>query len=314
MSKKSREAAKSAASTILRMARAELLHLSKAIMEYILLTIRLEYVTLKVLIHENLFPAGALPGEGRRLKRAGRSFMKTTVKRTVLTLLFVTLSITTAFLIYLHFLAPGDKDLTGEWTAELVMTDRAAVTALGWLQEMEAVSISLEDMESYMQDLTIQVDLTLEQTGQSGGTFRCHIPPESYEACSQAAYEAFAAAFRELLAQRLRMAGYGDGTDADAVEALVEETFGMSTVSYLRACAPGLLPDLEELQAQYDGSGTYGTAEGILTRQFDDGRPVTAIEERYIRQGSSLVLSEETDSAGSVRFSEHYPMVYTLVH
>lgn len=240
--------------------------------------------------------------------------MKTTVKNTVLTLLFLTLSITTAFLLYLHFLAPGDKDLTGEWTAELDMTDRAAVTALGWLQEIEAVSISLEDMEAYMQDLTIQVNLTLDQTQQSQGTFRCHIPPESYESCSQAAYEAFAAAFRELLAQRLRMAGYTDGTDADAVEALVEETFGMSTVSYLRSCAPGLLPALEELQAQYDGSGTYGTAEGILTRQFDDGRPVTAIAERYIRQGSSLVLSGETDSAGSVPFSEQYPMVYTLVY
>lgn len=237
--------------------------------------------------------------------------MKATVKNTVFTLLFLTLSIMTAFLVYLHFFAPGDKDLTGEWIAELDMTDRAAVTAFGWLQDMEAVSVSLEDVESCMQDLTIQVSLTLEQTQQSAGTFYCHIPPENYETCSQAAYEAFAAAFRELLAQRLRMAGYADSTDADAVEALVNETFGMSTVSYLRACAPALLPALEELQAQYDGSGTYGIKDGVLTRQFDDGRPVTAITEHCIRQGPSLVLYEET---GSVPFSEYYPMVYTLVY
>ena len=59
------------------------------------------------------------------------------------------------------------------------------------------------------------------------------ILPESYEACSQAAYEAFALAFQSLLAERLRMAGYTGGTDGESIEALVNETFGMSPVAYL---------------------------------------------------------------------------------
>lgn len=240
--------------------------------------------------------------------------MKAIVKKTMLTLLLLTLSMITGFLIYLHFFDPGDKALTGEWTTQLDMTDRAAVTAVDWLQDIEAVSISLEDMGAYMQDLTIQVNLTFEQTGRSEGTFRCHIPPESYEACSEAAYEAFAAAFRELLAQRLRLAGYTGGTDADAVEALVKESFGMSTVSYLRSAVPSLLPALEELQAQYEGSGTYGTAEGVLTRQFEDGRPVAVRMERYIRQGSSLVLTEDNGSGDAVPGSGYYPVVYTLAY
>lgn len=238
-----------------------------------------------------------------------------TIKNIVLTLLILTLGISTALLMYLYFFAPGgrgnsdERNLSGEWTAELDMTEQAAVTALSWLRDIEAVSISLKDMESYMQDLTIQVNLTLEQTARSEGTFHCNVLPESYDACNQAAYEAFAAAFRELLAGRLRMAGYTGGTDKEAIEALVTETFGMSTVSYLMACGPALLPSLEDLQAQYDGSGVYKAAEGILTRQFDDAATKA---ERYIRKGSSLILSEDADSVSSGFLSEHYPMIYTL--
>lgn len=237
--------------------------------------------------------------------------MRKTIKNVILTLLIITLSASTAFLAYLHFFASGDRNPSGEWVTELDMTEQAAVTALDWLQDIEAISVSLEDVESRMQNLTIQVNLTLEQTDNSKGTFHCNVLPESYDACHQAAYEAFAAAFRELLAERLRMAGYTDGTDEEAVETLVTETFGMSTVSYLMSCGPALLPSLEELQIEYDGSGVYEATGDILTRQFDtDGN--TIIKERYIRHRSSLVLSKEMDSDAAA-FSGHYPMVYTLI-
>lgn len=231
--------------------------------------------------------------------------MRKTVKNTVFILLLLTLSVSTALLAYLYFFTSGggglsgDKNLSGEWTAELNMTDQAAVTAFSWLQDIEAVSVSLEDMESYMQDLTIQVNLTLEQTGRSEGTFHCNILPESYDACNQAAYEAFAMAFRELLTERLHMAGYTGDTDKEAVEALATETFGMSTMSYLMSCGPALLPSLEELQAQYDGSGTYEAAEGILTRQFEAGETVDTRAERYIRKDSTLILYQETGSGAN---------------
>lgn len=239
--------------------------------------------------------------------------MRKTVKSIVLILLILTLSVSTALLAYLHFSGPDDRNLSGEWTADLDMTEQAAVTALGWLQEIEAVSISLEDMGSYMQNLTIQVNMTLEQTGRAAGTFRCNVLPESYDACRQAAYKAFAAAFRDILAERLRMAGYTGGTDREAIEALVTETFGMSTVSYLMTCGPALLPPMEDLQAQYDGSGTYEAAEGVLTRQFDTGGSAVVRQERYIRQASALVLTGEVSPDDSPElFSVHYPMIYTL--
>ena len=162
----------------------------------------------------------------------------------------------------------------------------------------------MQDMAYYMHDLTIELDLTLEQTARTEGTFASALVPESYAACSQAAYESFAAAFRDLVTERLRMAGYAGSMDKEAIEALVYETFGMSTVEYLMSCGPALLPSLEELQVCYDGSGTYEAAEGILARQFDAGGDVIEKTECYIRQGSMLILSEDSGF--------HSPLIYTL--
>lgn len=238
--------------------------------------------------------------------------MKKILKSTVMILLFLTLSVSTAFLAYLQFFAPADDELSGEWVADLDMAEHASVEALRWLQTVEAVSMSLEDMKVYMRDLAVRVDLTMEQTARAGGTFRCGIRPESYDACKQAAYEAFARAFRAIVAERLRMAGYTEGTDDEAVEALVAETFGMSTVSYLMSCGPVLLPSLEDLQAQYDGSGTYEAAEGVLVRHYEEGGAAATKEERYIWKDSNLVLSEETGSETAGVLSGRYPMIYTL--
>ncbi|MCH5345160.1 MAG: hypothetical protein J1E64_14095 [Acetatifactor sp.] len=216
-------------------------------------------------------------------------------KNIILFLLILSLGISTAVLAYLHFFRSGGRSLSGEWTAELDLTEQASVTAFIWLQDIEGVSVSLEEVESCMQKLTVQVDLNLDAATNSKGAFRRGIRPESYDVCEQAAYEAFAEAFRELLAERLRMAGYMGGTDEEGLEALVTETFGMSTVSYLMDSGPALLPSLEDLQAQYDGSGTYEAAEGIFTWQYDDG---TIKMENYVRENRSLVLSGEEDLDG----------------
>ncbi len=238
--------------------------------------------------------------------------MRKAIKNAVIVLLILTLSAATALLAYLHFFVSKDREISGQWTANLDMTEPAAVTAFSWLQDIEAVSVSLEDMESCMQGLSVQVELTLEETAHSKGTFQCRVLPESYDACNQAAYEAFALAFQELLAERLRMAGYTGSTDGEAMEELVQETFGMSTVSYLMAFGPELLPSLEELQAQYDGMGSYETADGILTRQFEDGGFVSTKVEYYIRKDSRLILSEETGSVSSGSLSDYDSLLYTL--
>lgn len=238
--------------------------------------------------------------------------MKKVIKYTVIILLLLSLSASTAYLAYLHYFAPHYDNLSGQWTARVDMSGHATSAALAWLQDIEAVSPSWQDMEAYMQDLEIQVELKMEQTADTQGTFRCRVSPESYEACNQAAYEGFAAAFRDLAAERLRMAGYTGSMDQEAMEALVAETFGMPTVSYLMNCVPALLPSLEELQAGYDGSGTYEAVEGVLTRQYEDELPVAEKTERYILTGTGLVLSREPDSDSAGLLLDRYPLAYTL--
>ena len=237
--------------------------------------------------------------------------MKETIKNVVFTLLSLTLGISTALLLYLHFFTSDEESLSGEWTASLDMTEQAVVTAFGWLQDIEGVSVSLEDVQSYMPELTIEVKLTFEQTGRSSGSFQSNVMPESYDVCRQTAYEAFVGTFQEILAERLRMAGYTGSMDEEALEALVTETFGMSTEAYLMSYAPLLLPSLEELQAQYDGSGTYETAEDVLTRQFEDGAVTTRVES-YICNDSSLILMKELGSVPADFSSDDYPVIYTL--
>ena len=107
--------------------------------------------------------------------------MRKTVKNVICILLILSLALSTALLAYLHFFAPGSRDLTGEWTGQLDMTKQAAARAYGWLQDIDAVSITLEEMEERMRDLTIQVSLTIEETARSRGNFRCSVSPESYE-------------------------------------------------------------------------------------------------------------------------------------
>ncbi len=238
--------------------------------------------------------------------------MNRTIKNALYILLILTLSASTALLAYLHFFAPGDRTLAGEWRMEVDMTGRAAAEAFGWLQDIEGISVSREEVEARMQNLTVQVNLVFQETGRFEGVFYGSVPPESYEACRQAAYEAFAAEFLALLAERLRMAGYGDGMDRENLEALVTETFGMSTLEYLMSRGPALLPSLEELQGRYEGSGVYEARDGILTRQFETGGAGAVKTENYIRKEGSLILSGEAEEDGSGYFGEQYPVLYTL--
>ena len=161
------------------------------------------------------------------------------------------------------------------------------------------------------QGLSVRVELILEPAGHLQGAFRSNVLPESYDACNRAAYEAFAAVFRGIVAKRLYLAGYRGSTDREAVEALVTETFGMSTVDYLMSYGPALLPSLEELQALYGGAGTYKAEEGILVRQFDGGA-AEAREERYIRGDTDLILYGEADSGDAGFLGKPYPLAYTL--
>lgn len=68
--------------------------------------------------------------------------MRKTTKNVALILLFLTLSVLLALMIYLHFFASENQGISGQWTTEVNMTEQAAATAFLWLQDIEGVSVS----------------------------------------------------------------------------------------------------------------------------------------------------------------------------
>ena len=61
----------------------------------------------------------------RTALRTGGGAMRKILNVVVLAVLLPALLIATVLLTYLHFFAPGDKNLSGKWTASLDMTDHA---------------------------------------------------------------------------------------------------------------------------------------------------------------------------------------------
>ncbi len=94
----------------------------------------------------------------------------------VLAVLLPALLTATVLLTYLHFFAPGTR-ISGKWTASLDMTDQAAVTAIGWLQDIEGIDIegisaSMQEMENTVQDFTVEVTITLRRPPGRRGLLR----------------------------------------------------------------------------------------------------------------------------------------------
>ena len=65
--------------------------------------------------------------------------MKKVIKYTVIILLLLSLSASTAYLAYLHYFAPHYDNLSGQWTARVDMSGHATSAALAWLQDIEAL-------------------------------------------------------------------------------------------------------------------------------------------------------------------------------
>ena len=105
---------------------------------------------------------------------------------------------------------------------------------------------------------------------------------ESYNAAKQQAYTALENAFEDLLLIRAQTAGKDMATREEAAQS-IEDTIGMTCLEYLANYGPELLPPLEEIQGQYNGSGSWKAENGVLLR---DGRG-----EAFLINTDLLVLS-----------------------
>ncbi len=138
----------------------------------------------------------------------------------------------------------------GNWQMRLDMTELVRMQADAWLHEAELGS--QVDVGNRLPQIQIAVSLKLDPDGN----WSRQVDAGSYEAAQKSARQALASSLRELVILRAAAAGRSVRNPKQA-EALIADVIGMSGEQYLADYGPKLLPALEELQARYDGSGTW---------------------------------------------------------
>ena len=155
----------------------------------------------------------------------------------------------------------------GQWRMKVDLSETARARANGWLQKAE-----LGERVDVGEALPpIQADVLLEITPD--GRWSREVDEQSLAAAEAEAKDALAAALRKLLLLRIEDAGRPAGS-AEEAETRIQNAIGMTTVQYLEARGPQLLPTAEELRGAYEGGGSY-EIDGQRIRL--DGQPARCI-------------------------------------
>ena len=147
-------------------------------------------------------------------------------------------------------------------------------------------------------DIITDIELELEVSFDREGNWNQSVVQQSYEKCKNVAFYRIENLVKELLILRINAAGEGEYSD-DELNALVQETIGMSLSDYVREYIADAMPSLDELRTTYDSHGIYEVDGNVLIR---DG-----MREEFIAGDNSIVLTKPLIS-GFERDIE-YPLV-----
>ena len=206
---------------------------------------------LKYLMDE--IKADQKPVKPKRRKRRRRS------GAFLILFLFVLILVLVAGGILFWWKSRPERKLPGGWHRTIDLAAEAGAAAKEWL--MDAEGGRAIDMKTYMGSVTVGVDLTLA----ADGSWTCTVDENSYRMAEQQAYTALEQALEDLLLARAQEAGQ-EMTGREEAAQSIEDTIGMSCREYLRTYGPVLLPALEELRAEYEGSGDWKAESGVLLR------------------------------------------------
>lgn len=181
--------------------------------------------------------------------------MKKVIVRTVIVLVILLLLSAGAFAA-LQFFRPGKK-LPGTWTMNVDLTDEVVKTADDWLgNAILGNKVSLRD---HTDGLLLPVYFEIAEDG----TCSTYIRQEDYDALADESYTAFADAMNELLTMRLKDAGVE--ADAAKLDEYVKNAVGSDTAEYLKANAPSIMPEYENVFMIYSKEGTYMIEKETIT-------------------------------------------------
>lgn len=134
------------------------------------------------------------------------------------------------------------------------MSEEAAARAYIWLNQMEDMALSYEEIKERMGEISLKIVLT---PGEEKNTYVQSLDGDTYTECMKQAQNGLAASFRDAVRQRFSDAGYEGEISDEMLDEMMQEEYGVSVSEYLALCEVQLLPDLEELTETYSGEVTY---------------------------------------------------------
>ena len=167
----------------------------------------------------------------------------------VFLLLMILILTAVGVVLYLRVPKPR-KLLLGSWRTQIDQTQETIANAQEWLNEAAlGYRIHLADE---IRSIPICIDLTLHPNG----SYESAVNREIYQTNEEAANEALSVAILRLLSLRAEAVGKEPLTEQDA-RSLFERAMELTPEEYLQIYGPRLLPDIEELSAQYARKGKF---------------------------------------------------------
>lgn len=186
----------------------------------------------------------------------------------------------------------NSRQLPGVYTTKIDMTE----------QVIERINRYLDDAslgnETDARDYVEKVEYKLTLTLGADHSYREELKEEDYEKALSDAEGALKKALKSLAAERLQMVSL---EAPDDVEALLQDAVGMNFDDYLKQYGPELLPDREELSAEYSARGSYMADREKMTVTWEDGR---VTEYGYLVSDRMLVLLSDTEEYVYTREAE----------
>lgn len=176
----------------------------------------------------------------RRLKRANR---RKTVYITILVIIIAVLIGIIGVLAALQY--KKSKEPSWEYVS---MTEEASARAFVWLNKIDYMELSYEDVVSIMGQFNLEI---IKTPTKEKGVYTYALADNAYEYCQNQAQVGFERAYKQVIKNRIEKTGYEGEISDETVERLMLETFGMTVSDYLKQCDVKLLPAEDEINEKY---------------------------------------------------------------
>lgn len=199
----------------------------------------------------------------------------------------------------------------GDYVRSIDLTDRIVADASVWLKDVEGADVDADWVGSRTEGIYANVYLSFTPDGLTKGSYTETLDPDSYEKCSNEAYELTGKCLRELIIKRLTAVGYAQSLSDEEADALITEALGMPLDQYIKNSGAKIIPEYDELAGNINRSGEYKIKKKTIEWEREDA----LVSDAFSLTSSALsipdagliyssVSSKASDNEGSGEVSE----------